>query len=407
MPLFRPQALNGQDRLHGDVSLVPPVSWQVLGGFLFTTMLAAGLFLALASYGKVTVVHGAIAGDKGIIRVAPARAGTIGSIFVSDGDHVRAGTPLARISVSTVEQGASLEDRRLAALERRSASISGRGPELADGTRAKIASLRSQIEGATSELENLAEQISQQEGMVRSASDDLQKAQEIAKRGFISGHDLTERQDRLAERRQSLARLRQDEAVRRTSIATARSDMASVRSDLGVQLGNLESDKADVQRAMADDGNTKTVLVVASTSGIVTGLTAHQGDPVVVGQPVMSIVPDSTHLQAVLDVPPASAGFLERGQRMRIAIDAFPFEVHGTISAVVKSVSDAAVPVATADGKPQDVFLVKADLTDASIRAYGRDQQIHPGMSVTARITTRKRSLLGLLFDPLYAVSRR
>lgn len=71
------------------------------------------------------------------------------------------------------------------------------------------------------------------------------------------------------------------------------------------------------------------------------------------------------------------------------------------------SVSDAAVPVAGAEGKSEDAFLVRADLSRTAVDAYGQSRELRPGMAISARITTRRRSLMGLLFDPLYAVSRR
>jgi multidrug efflux pump subunit AcrA (membrane-fusion protein) len=65
------------------------------------------------------------------------------------------------------------------------------------------------------------------------------------------------------------------------------------------------------------------------------------------------------------------------------------------------------VPVQRPDGAAAEAFLVEAALGGDAIRAFGRDQRLRPGMTVTARITTRKRSLAELLFEPLYAVAGR
>jgi multidrug efflux pump subunit AcrA (membrane-fusion protein) len=58
--LFRPEALRGQDRLHGDVVLVPTVSWRLLGLFLLATLMVAAGFLATARHARVIPVTGVI-----------------------------------------------------------------------------------------------------------------------------------------------------------------------------------------------------------------------------------------------------------------------------------------------------------------------------------------------------------
>ena len=63
MPLFRPEALRGQDTLHGEVSLVPPVTWPVLVGFVLAAAAVGYLFLG-------AVVHGA--GEVRLTVPAPA-----------------------------------------------------------------------------------------------------------------------------------------------------------------------------------------------------------------------------------------------------------------------------------------------------------------------------------------------
>jgi membrane fusion protein len=399
--------MRSQDRLHGEVSLVPPVSWQLFGIFLFASIAVSGLFLSLASYGKSTVVQGEIQGDRGLSRAVPQRAGLVDDVLVREGQRVRRGQPLARISVSTTEGGASLEERRLAALGRKAAAVRGRSADLAVDTRARIASLQAQIAGWQAELASLGDQIRQERDMVTGAEQDLAKIQDIARRGFISGNDIRLREDKASQRRQDLARLGQDEATRRSQIAVARADMEKARSELAIQMRDVENDRADIDRAAADDQNARSVVVVAGADGIVTGITAHRGDPADTSRPLMAVVPDGSRLQAVLDVPASTSGFLERGQEIRVAVDAYPYQTYGTISARVGSISDATVPVTDESGRPAQAFLVRADLRDAAVRAYGRPQALRPGMTVSARIVTRRRSLLGLLFDPLYAIGRR
>ncbi|HYG29042.1 MAG TPA: HlyD family efflux transporter periplasmic adaptor subunit [Allosphingosinicella sp.] len=249
MQLFRPEALRGQDRLHGDVVLVPPVSWQLIGAFLLAAVLAAAAFIASASYAKVTIAHGRLVTDRAVVGVGSLWAGTISEILVREGDEVAAGQPLARIAVA------------------------------------------------------------------------------------------------------------------------------------------------------GDAGN----LVTASEAGTVTAIEAAPGDAVPLERPIFFIVQGGGGLRARLAVPPAAAGFIEPGQTVRIAVDAFPFATHGTIEGRIDSISSAAVPLA---GSAGEVFVALATLRQDSIRAFGRERPLRPGMTVRARITTRSRSLAELLFEPFYAAAQ-
>jgi hypothetical protein len=58
MPLFRPEALRGQDTLHGEVSLVPPVTWPVLIGFVLVSAATGYLFLGTIVGGPPVLARG-------------------------------------------------------------------------------------------------------------------------------------------------------------------------------------------------------------------------------------------------------------------------------------------------------------------------------------------------------------
>jgi membrane fusion protein len=42
-----------------------------------------------------------------------------------------------------------------------------------------------------------------------------------------------------------------------------------------------------------------------------------------------------------------------------------------------------------------------------NVAAFGRNEALIPGMTLSARIVTEKQSLLEWLFEPLYAVRQR
>jgi hypothetical protein len=72
MELFRREALDGQDRLHGDIVFVPQISWRLLAAFFAASLAAAALFLRTADYRPATPVSG---------RLADGGDGTLTALF--------------------------------------------------------------------------------------------------------------------------------------------------------------------------------------------------------------------------------------------------------------------------------------------------------------------------------------
>ena len=248
MQLFRAEAMRGQDRLHGEVVLVPPVSWRLLGGFLIVAVAVAAAYLATVRYTVATPVTGALTGDEASVDASPARAGILRQVLVHDGEHVAAGAALAQVA--------------------------------------------------------------------------------------------------------------------------------------------------------GDAGANASFLVTAPEAGTVSGIQVQPGDAVDPGRPLMSIVPDGTRLHARIEIPAAAARFVEPGQTIRIAVDAFPYRSHGTVEARVESVSEGTVPVARPGGSRDEVLVLRASLAEF-------DRPLRPGMTVSARIPTGTRTLGEWLFEPLVAAVRR
>jgi membrane fusion protein len=405
--LFRGEAMRGQDRLHGEVVLVPPLSWQIIGIFLLLVVAAAGIFLATATYGKATVLQGEITGNKGLVRAVAPQDGIVLEVLVREGQRVRAGTPLARISVATSDGAASLQERRAAAIARQDRLLREAAPDIGQALRSRISGLRAQVAGDRAEMGSIAAQIAEQQELVRTAADDLARARSVAARGFVSRQEVIEREEQLATRRQGLARLGQELSVRRTRVSVAEAELVRAEAEAGLQIGDVDRARAELSGIAAADENAAALVVTASQAGTVTGVSVHAGDAVTRSSHLLTLIPDGTRLEARIQVPSEAAGLIEPGQRVRIAVDAFPYQTYGTVDATVQSMSMAAVPVAGPEGATRHMFLVRATLGSEAVRAHGRPRPLRPGMNVRARVRTQSRSLAEWLFEPLYAIQRR
>lgn len=407
--MFRREAtIPQQNRLTGDVAIAVPVAWQSIGFLIFGGVAAGVMFLSLASYSRVETVTGTITPDAGVASIVPSRTGVIAALSVRDGQNVSAGAELATIraeedGATTLSPAALVE----AAIARQDASLAAQSDAAQASAAAQASQLAAQRSGLVAEIGQLQSQIATQQSLIASAQKDLDRARTIADRGFISGRDLQVREETLLARQQGLSQLEQSLATKRAAVAENERSAAQISAQARAQTASLSATRAQVAQQAASTAGARSYVLRAPVAGRVTALTARVGQPANPQGQLMTIVPAGAKLRAELAVPSAAIGFVKQGQQVRLAIDAFPYQRFGTVAGKVQTVAASAVNAQGPSGSTIAVYPVTVMLDTASITAYGRNESLVSGMSLTARIITEKQSLLQWLFEPLFAVRRR
>ncbi len=408
-PLFRKELIDHfTHRLHGEISIAVPISWQTIGYFLFATLIVALIFLCTASYARVEAVGGSIALDKGVVSIVTTRPGVVTEILTQEGARVTAGQPLLTIrSEEDSGRGDTTPERILAALDAQDYSFKMQAALLTESSAAEQARLTEQARGISEEVARLDAQIAVQERLVRLAQNLLRRAQEIAAQGYISGHDRDASEADLLTKRQQLLQLQQARAAKSAELLAARRAMAQSATNAEAQIAGLSSNRAQVAQQVAQARAAQGYALTSPVDGTVTALTARVGQPSSPSSPTMLIVPHDTKPLAELQVPSSAVGFLAVGQPVRLNVDAFPYERFGIVEGRIASIATAATLRQMPDGKSAPVYLVSVELPNPWIIAFGRRQSLLAGMTLSARIVTRRQTLLEWLFEPLYAVKRR
>ena len=408
IPLFRAEvAAARKDRLHGDISLAVPMSWQAISFLLFAAVVVAAVFLASASYSQVENVGGAIVIDKGTAPIVATRPGVIATIGVRDGQEVAVGQVLARVrSEEDLAGGGTAPQRVISSLQEQDRQLGDQAAMILGAASAERSRLQETIVGAQQEIANLDQQISDQQQLVALAEAQFKQSQSVAAKGFISRRDLDSQEAMLLSRRQQLNQLRQSRAAKLASLADARRSIAEAASTAQAQSVAVQAQRTQLAQQSAQFEAAKGYALTSPVDGTVTALTARTGAPVSQGDALMTIVPKGGRTRVELYVPTSAAGFLRKGQEARLAIDAFPYQQFGTVAARITDISNAPIAKQGPQG-PIAVYLVTAEIPHPFVRAFGREQPLMPGMALAARIITRRQTLLEWLFEPLFAVSRR
>lgn len=409
MTLFRKEVMEQRGaKLHGDISLAMPLPWHIIGYLLLVAVAAATVFLALASYSRVETVSGAVVLDRGVAAIMPSRPGIIAALHVRENQHVSAGARLADIRAEEMlASGNSAPAGILEALERQEAGLARQAQQELNAAGAEQARLSSQIRGFSEEVASLDRQIAVQRELVASALNEVKLVEDISRRGFISRRDVLARQETLLTRRQQLAQIEQIRGAKAAQLAEAHRTVSQIQARAEAQAASLSSGRAQVAQRRVEAQSGAGYVITAPVAGRVTAMTARPGQAVATQQALMVIVPDRALPRAELYVPTRAAGFLEAGQEVRLAVDAFPFQRFGTVNARIAEISAVAVPRQDDRGTTVPVYLVTAELSQPWVTAFDKRQPLLPGMTLSARIVTERQSLLEWLFQPLFSVGRR
>jgi membrane fusion protein len=112
-------------------------------------------------------------------------------------------------------------------------------------------------------------------------------------------------------------------------------------------------------------------------------------------------------------VPSRAIGFIEPGDKVLLRYRAFPYQKFGHHTGRVARISRSALSPsdfgALIGNTPQGetFYRVTVKLARQSVMAFGKPEQLKPGMLLDADILGEKRRLIEWVLEPLYSVSGR
>jgi hemolysin D len=116
-----------------------------------------------------------------------------------------------------------------------------------------------------------------------------------------------------------------------------------------------------------------------------------------------TLVPLDVVLEAEAQIDSADVGYIKPGDAVRLKIDAFPFQRHGTLTAKVRSISqDAYKRDGPAPGAISSAYyLARFTISDAKLDQMKPEARLLPGMTLNAEVVVGDRSVISYLVWPL------
>ena len=306
----------------------------------------------------------------------------------------------------------------------RSGSLS---PSQLERLQSDQAELSTRMEVAKLEVGQLTRQLQQAQIQLASAKDTLAMNQAIlndieplAIEGGLSRIQHMKQKQEVRNSQAEVEQQTQEQERLKLQIAAAQSKVqnttASERKDLLSKIA--ENDKAiagidseltktvienDKRIAEIDSQLSQTQLTLkyqelkAPVAGTVFDMQAHgPGYVANPGQPMLKIVPDDT-LTAKVFITNRDIGFVRTGMPVDIRVDSFPFSEFGDIKGELVWIGSDALP--PDELRQQYTFPAKVRLDQQSLSVNGREMPLQSGMSLSANIKVRKRTVMSIFTD--------
>lgn len=397
--LFRQQVLDKKraSRLEGEIEVSVGIGWHMITLFFCFIVLGIIVFVLEADFSKKESTIGLLAPEAGLVKVFALKPGEVKTLLVKEGQKVMAGQKLALIEVDPVmEGGAVMANIELSTLDQRvretqdQIEIQEQHFHLADDTlRLKEENLKTQIQALTKSLDL-------QKGAIALVEKDVASARSLAAKGYLPRLELNKRENELQSEKIKLQTLELDLTQRQEQLIATQSDLAKLPMDKGMELSQLRSHLSELAQQKAGAQSRHSYEVLAPIAGTIDLIQAGIGQQISANLPMMAILPEGAALRAELFVPSRAIAYVQPGQEVRIAFDAFPYLRFGFAKAKINKVSytllaPTEIPPPLSAKEP--VYRVEASLQQQEMHAFEKRFTLRPGMSLAADVILEKHSL--------------
>ncbi len=205
-------------------------------------------------------------------------------------------------------------------------------------------------------------------------------------------------------------------AEARSQAEQARHDLVALRAQRAVFITKWRDDIGTALVTARNDLNTSTQgLVKADRVRDLTKLTA-PADGVVLQignasagsiidsqqsttQPLFTLIPVGGQMEADIDIPAADIGFVKRGDKVRVKLDAYRFMQHGTADGVIKTISEGSFTKDEDQQKTPTHFKARIAFTKVNLRNVPADFRLIPGMTLQADVLIGSRTIMSYVIE--------
>lgn len=411
--LFRQEVIDAKrGEWLGSIIVAAPLSRWLLTALALALTATILLFLFFGHYTRRETVLGQLVPSAGLLNIAAPSAGTVTSVRVRDGQAVKAGDVLLQLSGE--QDSAALGDTHALVAQQMDLQRSRLQADLLNQKQLstqQAGALQSKAVLLHSQLAQIAGQLAIQQQQVTSNQQLLARIKPLAAKGFVSAVQIQQQEAAVLNAQAQYKVLVRQQLDTRQQLDATQQQLAQLPLDDTSKRNDTERQLASLTQSMAQNEMQRAVVLRAPRDGVVSAVLLKEGQMMSAGQPLLSILPSGSVLQAQLLVPSRAIGFIEPGSRVVLRYQAFPYQKFGQqygevtdISRSALSPPDIAALMGQQAQQQEPLYRIQVKLDRQQVLAYGRQEPIKPGMALEADILMERRRLIEWVFEPLYGM---
>jgi hemolysin D len=395
------------------------------------------VFVAWATFSDIDEIvtsRGQLVTSKPNVVVQPMETSIIQTIDVRVGQVVKKGQRLAALDPTFAAADESQLRGGLSSLDARTRRLEGELSQpsaiagQAQGGHFEDAKLQEQLKKTRSENyrvrllsldENLArleaslktnqQDQQMQESRVKSLSELEDMQERLISKNFGARQHLLEAKDKKLEVERDLQFARNREAEIRREIAAAKADRAAFQKDWQQrsmeELAEVRRDRnSTVDQLKKAEKRRSLINVTAPVDAVVLEITKlSTGSVAREAETLFKLVPLDVPLEMEAKIEAADVGFVKVGDSVRIKLDAYPFQKHGSLQGHVQVVSLDAFTRESNQERPAGTsyYLARIRLDTAKLENVRPNFRLLPGLSATGEIKVGERSVISYFLYPI------
>jgi membrane fusion protein len=411
--LFRQEALEAKSSgWLGSIVLVSKGAAGLLVAVSTLASLFILVFLSTFEYTRRARVTGSTTPDQGLIKIVSPISGVVQTRLVSESASLALGQELLSVSSDrATQQSASAQAEVSEKVRSRIENLKFEKATQLDLMQFQRSGLEQRQRSLASELSQLEREIRLQSDRVALSQRNVDRFKELARTQFVSQIQAQQREEEFLDQQARLQALRRNRIGIDKELAAVRAELAQLPTKLQSQIATIDRSVSAAEQELLENESRRQISITAQQAGTATAVLVESGQMVSAGQPLLSIVPANSKLEAHLYAPSRSAGFIQPGHKVLLRYQAFPYQKFGHQEGVVKNVSKTALAPQELSHLAQGsltnnepVFKIVVELASKTVAAYGEQKPLQPGMQLEADILLDRRKLVEWVLEPLYSL---
>jgi hemolysin D len=415
-----------------EIEYRPPPRSARLTLYLLLALIVSAIAWAAVSYvDRIVVAHGKLVTTAPTIVVQPMETSLIRTINVRAGDIVRQGDILATLDPTFTEADVGQLEYKLASLAAQIARLEAELDERPYLLHEATASADERLQAVTytkrrqqfvARLVAFDQQLAQAEAGIATKKADWQRlsarlavAKEVESMRAELYHGNTGSKLNLLESRSARLQVERDMQLALSQIKESDEEIGRVhaerqafieewRQKVAEELASLRREHNDVAKPLDKARKRNALIALTAPTDAVVLETAERsvGSVLREAESFFTLVPLNAPLEAEVSIDAKDIGFVSADALARIKLDAYPFQKHGTVKGVVRTISeDSFTEKDKEKPQPPPFYRSRIVLAPLELRAVPATFRLIPGMTVSAEIKAGERTVLSYFLYPL------